>query len=771
VDEAGDLLPIYDPATTSLNPAYDPTQAVSTSNLQYLRSAFPGNRIAADRLAPSVVQALSLYPLPNTAVGPFFQNNYFVNAPATDNADGIIAKLEHQFGERHRLTSNSTLSSGFLSSAKYFPNIASPTAPEQHFSNRRTELDYVFTANPKTINSASFTAVSDTAQAGSALQSPFPSYQMLSNYLSMGTAYPDSRNARNTFELRDGLSARRAKHSLGLSFQADYYQVNSFDPPYPSGLFQFSSDITSLPGIIDTGDPFASLLIGLPQYVERTITTSPSYFRDSYQSLAASDKYELSKDLNVSVSLNLSRRTPRVEKYNRQSTVDPSAIDPSNGLPGGLVFAGLNGMSRGLRAANLDLDPSLSIAWNPRGDAKTVVRASFTRWHGQIPIYNGQWGTQGFNARQTFNSANTQLSPAIDLTAGIPPFTTPLPDLSPSAADNTVADFVDLSGREPTYLAASLSVEREMPFSMVVSVGTNYGAGRDLLVGDGAANPNAINPAFMSYGDALYNLDFRETLQPYPQYQGFELYGLYSWGRYQRNSGFVRVEKHASFGLSFIAYYEFSKQLDDYSGPYGNQDFFNWRNDWALTSYNPPQYLQLSYIYELPLGTGEPRFHFLNWDKPLVRGWSISGSAYWNDGTPLALHPEFNNTGDVLSTLNVNVVPGVDPRVAHPGPSLWYNPAAFDQPADFTPGNGPHTEPDLLGPSYNSMDLSATKRMPMGGDRALEFSVTAINVLNHGNWNYPDPNIGPESAPNVDAGKIIGSHGGRVVQIGLKLSF
>ena len=93
VDPAGNLLPIYDPATTSLNPAYDPRQPVSTSNLQYLRSTFPGNVIPAERLAPTVQQALSLYPLPNTDIGPFFQNNYFVNAPATDNADGIIAKL------------------------------------------------------------------------------------------------------------------------------------------------------------------------------------------------------------------------------------------------------------------------------------------------------------------------------------------------------------------------------------------------------------------------------------------------------------------------------------------------------------------------------------------------------------------------------------------------------------------------------------------------------------------------------------------------------
>src|SRR5208337_4452371 len=386
VDEAGNLLPVYDPATTSLNPAYNPNLPVSTSNLQYLGSTFPGNRIPAGRLAPSVQQAMALYPLPNTTIGPFFQNNYFVNAPATDNADGIMAKLEHQFGERHRLTSTSTLSNGFLSSTKYFPNIASPTAPEQHFSNHRTELDYVFTANPNTVNSASFTAVSDTALAGNASQPAFPSYQFLSSYLSMGTAYPDTRDARNTFEVQDGISTRKGKHSFGLTFQADDYQVNSFNPAYPSGYFQFSSDITSLPGIIDTGDPFASFLLGLPAYAERTITTAPSYFRDSYQSLSGRDKYELSKDLTFSLSLNFSRRTPRVEKYNHQSTVDPIAIDPSDWLPGALVFAGLNGVPRGLRPANADLDPSVGIAWNPRGDAKTVLHASFSRAHGMNPI-------------------------------------------------------------------------------------------------------------------------------------------------------------------------------------------------------------------------------------------------------------------------------------------------------------------------------------------------------------------------------------------------
>jgi hypothetical protein len=770
VDQAGHLLPIYDPATTAPNPAYDPSRPVSTSNLQYLRSTFPGNVIPSDRLAPKAVEALSLYPLPNAHVGPFFENNYFVNAPATDNADGIIAKLDRSFRDRHRVTWATNLSSGFLSSARLFPNYASPTPPDQQFSTRRTEVDYVFTASPNTVNSASLSASSYVVQAGEGNSSPFPRYG-LGNYLSMGIWFPNSRNARINWELGDELTMERGKHSLHLEFQAHFHQVNSFNPAYPSGDFEFSAGLSSLPGIIDTGDPFASMLLGLPAYAERTIITAPSYFRNSYGALAATDKYRFSKNLTVRAGLTFSRRTPRVEKYNRQSTIDPAVIDPSNGRPGALVFAGRNAIPRGLRPANLDLDPRLSITWNPRGEAKTVVRAAYSRSHGSIPIYNGQWGTQGFNARQTFISTNTLLSPALDLSNPIPPLATPLPDLSPSAADNTVADFVDLRGLEPIYQRVSLSVEREVPFSMVVSVGADYHNGHNLLVGDSATNPNAINPANLSYGVALYDEAFRETLRPYPQFKDFELYGLYPAGRYERTAGYVRVEKRESYGLSFTAYYEISRQLDDYSGPYGNQDLINMDNNWAPTSYNRPQHLQLNYIYQLPLGSGKALCNYSDWREPLVSGWSISGMAYWNDGRPLAMLPQFNNTGGVLSTLYVDTVPGVDPHVVNPGPSLWFNPAAFDQPADFTLGNGPRTMSGLLGPGYDSMDLSVTKRQAIGTDCALEFSATAFNFLNHANWNYPDTTIGPASAPNVDAGRIIGSHGGRVIQLGLKFTF
>ncbi len=770
VDPAGNPLIIYDPAATTLNPAYNPALPVSTSNLQYLRSPFPGNIIPTDRLAPDVQQALSLYPLPNAHVGPFFQNNYFIDSPQKDTADGIIARLDESIGSRQRPSFQTAISYGFLSTAQYFPNFASPTAPAQNYSRWQAEINYVFTATSKTVNSLHLAADSNVLRAGTGAQSPFPVYQLDGGYVSMGTGFPESHNAHNTVEVRDSVSTQQGKHSLDLTFQADQYQVNSFTPQYPSGYFEFSSGLTSLPGIIDTGDPFASFLLGLPQNAERTIVTEPSYFRDSYQSISGGDKYQVSKTVTVNVGLNLMRHTPRVEKYNHQSTIDPAVLDPATLHMGALVFAGQNRIPRGLRPANIDLDYDMGVAWNPGGSSKTGVRANYHHWYGSIPIYNGQFGTQGFNANQTFTSTNTELSPALNLADGIPPITTPLPDLSPSAADNTVADFLDMSTRVPVYRSASVSVERQVPFSMLVTLGTNYTAGSNILVGDSTTNPNAVNPGNLKYGNELYNQAFRLSLQPFPQFTNFNLYGLYPAGRFQRNAGYVQVQKRESFGLSFSATYEFSSEYDDFSGPYGNQNLINLNSDWAPTSWNNPQFLQFSYMYNLPFGPGKPLLDLSGWGRPLVSGWSVSGMAYWNGGRPLALQPQFNNTGNVLPTLFVNLVPGVDPHVANPGPSEWFNPAAFAQPADFTLGNAPRTMGNLLGPGYNSMDLSLDKRMPVGGT-SLDFNVTAFNFINHGNLNYPDTTIVPLSAPNVNAGKIIGSYGGRVIQLGLIVSF
>jgi hypothetical protein len=116
-------------------------------------------------------------------------------------------------------------------------------------------------------------------------------------------------------------------------------------------------------------------------------------------------------------------------------------------------------------------------------------------------------------------------------------------------------------------------------------------------------------------------------------------------------------------------------------------------------------------------------------------------------------------------------VPGVDPHVASPGPDGWYNPAAFSHPDDFSMGNGPRTHPSLRNPGNYNHDLSISKRFALDQNRSVELNASGFNWLNNAMWNDPDTAIGTADAPNLNAGKIIGSRGGRVIQIGLRLSF
>jgi hypothetical protein len=785
VDQAGALLPIYDPLSTRPNPDYDASRPISLENLQYLRDPFPGNRMPAERLDPVARRALEYYPAPNAAAGPFDRNNYFINSPETNHANGMIAKLDQSLRQRHRVNFEIAFSNGLLGSADWFPTIADPGPTDRKFATRRGSVEHVFAISPNTVNTLTFEATSERSQnTGSGIDSgaasliglrgvgseSFP-YFVLGSYLSMGRSYPISRNTRHTYVLTDGVSWRYGRHSLRASAQWIHYQVNTHWPQYPAGVFRFGSGLTSLPGIVNTGHPFASFLLGQAEHAERSVVASPSYFRRSNGRLILGDRYELRKNLSISAGLNIEYVTPRVEKYDRQSTIDLEAVNPANARKGALIAAGRTGRGRGFRRSKLWLEPSASVSWNPGGDAKSVVRLSYSRSYAQIPIYTGQWGTQGFNAYPTYISPNIQLEPAAVLKQGLPVYAGPLPDLRPEAANNTVADLMDLSSRVPTYQSAGLSVERELPGSTMVTIGYSYAGGRNLLVSNSAANPNAIHPDNLVFRDLLNDEEFNRSLRPYPQYKGFDVYSSYPLGRYRRDLGYLRVEKRASKGLSFSASYEFSKQMDDYSGPYGKQDFFDRDNEWSLTPGNEPHRVYFTYTYELPFGTGRAFLDLEDWRRHLLDGWSLSGTGSLQSGNPIYLRPQFNNTGGVIQALRVNTVPGMDPHVDGAGPQLWFNPAAFAQPDDFMLGDGPRTHPTLRGPGYQNYDLTVNKRFAVRPDKTLEFSAAGFNFLNHANWDNPDNVIGPVDAPNVNAGRIMESRGGRVVQVGLRLSF
>ena len=783
VDSAGKLLPIYDPSSTSPNPAFDPSLPVSVENLQFSRVPFPENRIPESLLEPVAQRALRFYPNPNAAVGPFFQNNFFIHSVELNAANGMIAKVDHTLGTRHRLTTGLSFSNGLQGAARWFPNAANPGPPDRWINSRRGSLEHAFTISPKTVNTATFEASTNRSHTGEGdktdyvsalgLSSPvsgrFPVFYM-GRYLGMGQSSPASHNASNTFVGTDNFSTRRGKHSLKAYAQIVRYQVNSYSPAFPSGMFEFSSGPTSLPGIINTGHEFATFLLGLVDYSQIGLAASPSYFRRSTGRVSLSDSYQATKGLTFSVAFNLAGATPRIEKYDRQSNIDLNAMNPHSGNRGAMIVAGRGG-PRGFQPVRFWAEPSASMAWTPGGKASTTFRASYSRSYSAPPMYSGQWGTQAFNGSATFFSQNSQLQPAFQLSAGVPPLPSTFPNLRGDAVNDQVAQIFEPRGRLEMDQYFGFSVQRELPGSAVLTLGFSDSGGRNLFVGEwNGANLNAIPLGALQYRDALYDESFRRSLSPYPQFLGFSVNGAWPSGRYHRDATSVRLEKRASAGMVVSADYSYSKQMDDYSGP-GVQDVYNSRNEWSLTSWNSPHRASLMWSYELPIGSNKSLLNFADWRRSLVDGWSLSLVSSLYSGHPLALRPEFNNTGGVVPALRVNVVPGVDPEVPNPGPEQWFNPAAFEQPADFTTGNASRTDPTLRGPISQNHDLSLTKRFALAADRSMEFSAVGLNFLNHANWNDPDVVIGPESAPNVNAGKIIGSWGGRVIQLGLTFSF
>jgi hypothetical protein len=783
VDSSGAPLRIFDPSTVRLNPGFNPSRPVSEGNLQYVKDAFPGNRIPDSRQDSVARKMLGFYPAPNSNAGPFFRNNYFIVSPETNTANGMIAKVDHTFLEKHRLAVSYSFTNGLAGTAQFIPNAADSAPADREYSNRRGSVEHIYTMSPQSVNTATVELVSDV-NANITDESEWPKqlglngvpgkafpYVSLGGYLPMGRSSPVARNARNTFVYTDAHSLRIGKHNVRMVAQFVRYQVNTFVPGVPSGAFYFTSSLTSQPGIVNTGQGFAGFLLGGAESADYSMVPSPSYFRNWTLVTAVQDTWEVRQGLTLSFGLNMLTSTARTERYDRQSIVDLNVPNPANGKPGALVFLGKDGYSRALQPARVKPQPNLSMAWNPRGNRKAVLRIAYGMSWQAYPIYSGQWGTRGFTGHPYYYSPNEQLAPAVVLGDGVPPPPSTIPDLTATAANDTNANLVDQKGRLPRYQSSSFSYERELPGSFVLTGSAAVSWGRDLFVGNSAVNFYALSPDTMALRDRLNNFAFNRSLRPFPQFIGADVFSQYPDGRYRREAVGVRAEKRTSAGLSLNVDYEYSRQYDDYSGPYGKQDYFNRHNEWALTAYSNPHRLSFNYMYELPFGSTKPYLAFQDWRRFLANGWSVSGISTVSGGEPLALRSQFNNTGGVLHTVRVNVAPGVEQAAAEKGPDRWFNAAAFTHPADFSLGSGPRTHPFLRNPASQNHDLSVAKRFALDTERSMEFTASGFNFIHHANWNDPDVVIGTESAPNVNAGRIVGSRGGRVIQLGLRFSF
>src|SRR5262249_38159932 len=102
---ANRLFTIYDPLTTSPNPAFDATKTVSLTNPQYIRTAFPGNRLPQDRLNPVALHVVGDIPLPNQTGDPISHLNNWYAGFVTSDLDyrNYISRVDHNISSAWKI--------------------------------------------------------------------------------------------------------------------------------------------------------------------------------------------------------------------------------------------------------------------------------------------------------------------------------------------------------------------------------------------------------------------------------------------------------------------------------------------------------------------------------------------------------------------------------------------------------------------------------------------------------------------------------------------
>ena len=238
----------------------------------------------------------------------------------------------------------------------------------------------------------------------------------------------------------------------------------------------------------------------------------------------------------------------------------------------------------------------------------------------------------------------------------------------------------------------------------------------------------------------------------------------------------VEVRKRFSDGLQFQADYTFSKALTDAPDAQGNNQstlenfrtFRNKRLDYRRSNDDQTHRFVANGLYDLPFGNGRRFWSGSNSVvNQVVGGWSVGGIVVWSTRTPFFITSgrtsfnawpagtEANNLPAQLLGISFEEFKKNVGVFRTPGGVFWFNPELLNvtlspttgrvlsstlksgllgQPAPGTFGDFPMNS--ISAGRFFNLDMSATKRFPIGERVSFEIKTTFINILNNANFNF-----------------------------------
>lgn len=777
VNAAGNVIPLYDPATTV------------TSGTRSTRTPFPGNIIPSSQLDPVAVKALDYWPLPNRAPDSLTGNNNFrANSVAVTDSGFYLAKIDHIFRDADRLSGRFMRNADLGSLLGPYPkgDVADPTA-KIDASQTYVYLNEIHILNPVTINEFRFNygyrvAHARTNGAGHNIvetlglkgvdNNAFPRLAPAGFAPIGATAQERRQYPIQSLQFVEGLSWIKGRHALkfGIEFRkSSNYEINLSTA---SGNFTFATQPTGQPGSAGTGSGLASMLVGFPTAFAQS-RTDVTDRRSWYIGGFVQDDFTVTHNLTFNLGVRWETDTPMIDVNNRMNGFDLHQINPVSGTPGVVKFMGRNGF----RTSPWDTDwnnfgPRFGFAWKPRFSTRIVLRGGYGVLYAH-PFDTGQPASAnlGFGINSSFQTPDNGLTAPFYLKNGVPnTFVSGARDDSYGAvpagkATTTQVTFFDPSRRTGYSQQSNLSLQYQVTNSTIAELSVLTNIGHKLANVNLPANqipPWVLSPAHSSQAD-----------RPFPQFTDVNILSP-AIGDSRYIAGFVRFSKRFTKGLNMNGSYTRATFLDNSFeggatvGADGNaltySDYYDRRADWGPSPNDVCHRVTFSSVYELPFGPSKP---WLSRGAPaaVAGGWTLGTVVTAQTGAPFTVTTITNNT-NAFSAGNQRADVLRDPVLPSEQRSVrqWFDITAFAQPAAYTFGNGGRNS--MRAPGIVNINLSVLRDFRLRERCTLQFRGEALNAINHTNLQSPGAAFG-----GAAFGQINNARPARVMQIGATLRY
>jgi outer membrane receptor protein involved in Fe transport len=182
----------------------------------------------------------------------------------------------------------------------------------------------------------------------------------------LGGNWPKITGPDGSLQILDHVSILRGHHALKFGGEFIHNSAASFITQNGKGNIRFRSLENFLEGNVRDNAPLSSILLGDPA----------RHLHNEQYAAFAQDDWRITPRLTINAGLRYELTSVPIDAKNQLGNFLPSV---------GLVQAGQGGASL-LNGDHKDFSPRLGLAWDIRGDGKTVIRAGGNIMYEQLPL-------------------------------------------------------------------------------------------------------------------------------------------------------------------------------------------------------------------------------------------------------------------------------------------------------------------------------------------------------------------------------------------------